>query len=289
MNTRTIGKITVVFFAVVLLGGFFFLRKAGFFRPLELHSKSAFVINEEGKKEFSKNPDEKLPPASLTKLMTAYTALDKIEDLEEKVPIDIPSYKKNVAANASMAGFYGKEYVTYEDLLYGLLLASGGECAGTLAVRTYGSEKAFVAAMNENALALGMKNTHFTNPEGLDDDRMYSTARDLSILLKAVYERDPLGNILTTEDYTSTPSLDHPKGVLIESTVLSLLKKGEEPQGRILGGKSGTTLKAGLCWATIMKKDDEIYFSVTLGAPVENLKHHEPLQKEDALKILEKL
>lgn len=289
MDTRTKGKITFVIILLIIFGIFFHIRGSSLFFFKKYHSKSVYVMDNFGKKVKGKNESEKLPPASLTKLLTALTAKEKIENLQELVPIDVESYKKMVAKNSSMAGFYGKEYVTYEDLLAGLLLASGGECAGTLAISTYGSRDAFVQRMNEKAKELGCENSYFTNPEGMDDEEMVTTAKDMAILLKAVFDDPELGHIITQKTYQSVSSLDHPQGLTIVSTVLGTIQEGEIKEGSIVGGKSGTTDLAGLCWATILKKDDKIYFSVTMGAPYQNIKNHELYQKEDTIKLLDSL
>lgn len=290
METRTKGKIAFVIIILLILGGALFIFKGcSMLKMKDYHSKAIYVMDRDGKKKMGKNENQKLAPASLTKLVTALTAKDRVTNMEKTVPVDVDFYKKMVKINSSMAGFYGKEYVTYRDLFAGLLLASGGECAGTLAVSTYGSVDDFVIAMNEKAASLGCKNTHFTNPDGSDDENQYSTARDMAIILRAVFDDPELGHIITQRDYRSISSLDHPQGVLIESTVLKEVDNEEIPEGSVVGGKSGTTENAGLCWATILRKKDKLYFSVTMGAPFEDLKNHELLQKEDTLRILNAL
>lgn len=116
--------------------------------------------------------------------MTVTVALDDIDNLSDIVSIDVDSYRELINENSSMAGFYGGETVSYRDLLYGTILESGGECAETLAVNLGGDRKSFVDRMNDKARQIGLKNTNFKNPTGLDEKNQYSTAKDICMLIK---------------------------------------------------------------------------------------------------------
>ena len=100
------------------------------------------------------NEGDEIAPASLTKLMSVYTALQHIENLQETVQVPTSIFPKLEREQASMAGFIGNEEVTYEDLIYGALLPSGADACMTLAITLYGSEDAFVAEMNVQAQRL---------------------------------------------------------------------------------------------------------------------------------------
>ncbi len=254
--------------------------------PIDDDYKSQYIAvldRESGEIIYEKNGDTKASPASLTKIMTVYLSIENIRDFEEIAPIDIPTYKKMVEANASMAGFYGKEPVTYEDLLYGTMLASGGETANSLAVNLFGEVEGFVARMNERAGDLELKNTHFVNPEGLDSPDQYTSAKDLAKLLDKALDTPYFRKVFTSENHISRPTLDHPDGVFIESTVLS--KVGETKGYKILGGKSGTTQKAGECWASLGEKDGKEYIVIVMGAPIDEAK----FQIQDTKKIYENI
>ncbi|MDU3193511.1 MAG: serine hydrolase, partial [Finegoldia magna] len=215
----------VTLLVVVGLCFIFKIANANKFDKLSFNADSIYVYSIDDEKEiFSKNPDKKVYPASLTKMMTVHTALGEIEDFDKKAPIDKKSYQKLVAQNASMAGFYGNEPTTFEDLLYGTMLASAGECADSLAINVAGSKEKFVDLMNENAKKMGLNNTHFKNSEGMDEDNHYSSAKDMAFLLKNSLKNEKFYKIFTTGKYTSTKTLDHPKGIEIESTVLGRLK-----------------------------------------------------------------
>lgn len=146
-----------------------------------------------------------------------------------------------------MVGFYGRERVTYRDLLYETVLASGGKCACSLAVNTYGNTENFVKEMNKTAKDLNLKKTHFKNPEGLYEKGQYSSTRDIGILLKEAIKDENFRSIFTTVTYASSKTIDHPKGKFISSTVLLKLKNYDIDGFKIIGGKSGTTPKASLC------------------------------------------
>lgn len=257
----------------------------------EFRSNNITLMEKEtGKILYEKNGKEKVPPASLTKIMTTLVAIENIDDIKEVVGIDVNIYKDMVKNNASMAGFYGKEPVNYEDLLYGTMLSSGGEAAGTLAKAVGdGSVEKFVDMMNKKVDELELKNTHFGNPEGLDSNDTFTTAEDMAHILKVAMENETFRKISTSKDFISSKTLDHPQGLKLESTVLTPLEDEKLDGFNILGGKSGTTKNAGLCWATLGEKDEVEYILVTLGAPLDNLSKPTPYQMKDHIKVLEKI
>lgn len=257
---------------------------------IDYNSKAICVMDaDKNKIIFEKNANEKLKIASLTKLMTVLVAIEKNLDWEEISPVDVESYKNMVALNASMVGFYGRERVKVKDLLYGTMLASGGEAAMSLAIKSSGSLENFVIDMNEKAKELGLKETNFSNPVGMDEENNYSTARDMALLLNEAIKNEEFKKIFIAKNYTTTETLDHPNGINIESTVLKEISDEDETDFKILGGKSGTTKDAGLCWATLSKKGEKNYIIVVIGAPLDELRNPTMLQKEDTIKILEKI
>ncbi len=123
----------------------------------------------------AKNIDEKLPPASLTKIMTAVIVLEHFSDNDVVTVNKVENY-------GQIIGLREGEQITVKNLLYGLLIYSGNDAAYALADFYPGGRSSFVAAMNKKAISLGMKNTHFMNPNGQYDPRHYSTAMDLARL-----------------------------------------------------------------------------------------------------------
>ncbi len=238
---------------------------------------------------YEKNAKSKAYPASLTKIMTTIVALENIDDLSVIAPIDIDTYREMVASNASMAGFFGKEAVTYRDLLYGTILTSGGEAANSLAIHVAGNVEGFVQMMNDKAVELGLNDTHFTSPEGLHNKNQYTTASDMAKLLDYALDNGHFRAIFTTETFQTTSTTDHPDGILLKSTVLTSLNKGEQDGFEIIGGKSGTTYEAGQCWATLGVVDGREYISIVMGAPLEDISHPDKAQIVDTLKLYTKV
>lgn len=238
---------------------------------------------------YEKNTKSRAYPASLTKIMTTIVALENIDDLSAVAPIDLDTYREMVANNASMAGFFGREAVTYRDLLYGTMLTSGGEAANSLAVHVGGSVEDFVQMMNDKAVELGLNDTHFTNPEGLHNKNQYTTAYDMAKLLDYALDNGHFKAVFTKETFQTTSTSDHPDGILLKSTVLTQLNKEEQSGFEIIGGKSGTTYDAGQCWATLGLVADREYINIVMGAPLEDISHPDKAQIVDTLKLYTKI
>lgn len=248
-----------------------------------------YMTKMDGEEVYAERMHERTYPASLTKIMTTIVALEAIDDLSERVQIDVDTYKEMVDQGASMAGFYGREEVTYRDLLYGTILASGGETANSLAIHTAGDREHFVDLMNNKVAELGLENTHFTNPEGLDDKKQYTSAYDTAQILKYALENGHFKAIFTKEEFQTSSTLDHPDGILLESTVLKKIQPEMAGSFEIIGGKSGTTYKAGQNWATLGVVDGEEYIVVVMGAPLKNISKPDYAQVEDTLKLFESI
>src|SRR5699024_109173 len=224
-------------------------------------------------------------PASLAKMMTTIIALEQITELSALAPVDEETYQQMIAENASMAGFVGREEVTYRDLLYGTMLASGGEAANSLAIHVAGSVEAFVQMMNDKAEEIGMHDTQFMNPEGLHHKKQYTTAYDTAQLLDYALDNVDFKAIFTKETFRTTATVDHPEGILLQSTVLTALNQAEQEAFDIIGGKSGTTSESGQSWATLGVVDGREYISVVMGAPLTDISHPDNAQIEDTLHL----
>jgi len=153
----------------------------------------------------SSEPDMRIEPASLTKLMTAYVAFtavqDKKLDLNQMITISTNAWK--VDPSSSKMFIEPRVPVKVNDLLYGLIVQSGNDAAVAIAEAVAGTEDAFVALMNREAERMGMKSTHFANPHGLPSASNYSTARDLSVLASHLINDHPeFYKIYSTKEYT---------------------------------------------------------------------------------------
>lgn len=213
-----------------------------------------------------KNSSQRIYPASLTKIMTAIVAIEKLSNLQEDVELPNYIFQELYKADASMAGFKPDEKVRGIDLLYGVMLPSGAECSLGLAHHIAGSEKKFVEIMNKKAMELGMSNTHFTNSTGLQDNNHYTTVKDLSILLSYALENSTFRDIFTSSRYSTAPTNKHPEGITFHSTMFKNMENPVIDGGKIIGGKTGYTDKAGQCLASLAQKDGREYILVTAGA-----------------------
>ena len=233
----------------------------------EIYSESGIVVRlEDGKVMTQFGQDERIFPASLTKIMTCIIALEQIEDLEEIVVISPERYNELYVQEASMAGFFPGEEARVIDLLYGSILPSGGECSAALAEHAAGSEEKFVELMNEKAEQLGMKETHYVNATGLHDDRQYSTVKDISLLLQYALGNDIFREIFCTKAYAVLPTPKHLDGFVFQSSMFSLRDDWTLEEGEIKGGKTGYTDQAGLCLATMALVRGDEYIAVTAKA-----------------------
>jgi len=230
-----------------------------------------------------KNSEEKIYPASLTKIMTAIVAIENLPDLNEEITLTNSVFRGLYEADASMAGFAPGERVKAIDLLYGAMLPSGAEASIGLADRIAGSEQNFVKMMNQKAAELGMKHTHFANATGLQNENHYTTVKDLAILLTYALQNDTFREIFTSSRHLTDPTNKHPRGITLYSTMFKELNNPKLMDGEILGGKTGYTDEAGLCLASLAKVGKQEYVLITAGA---NGNHHtEQYNITDALAV----
>lgn len=150
---------------------------------------------------YSKNPDAAYPPASTTKLMTALLTLEKCK-LDDVVTVG----KNPPLADGSKIYLFEGEQIKVRDLLYGLLLVSGNDCAEALAEHVSGSLDKFVVEMNKRALELGAKNTNFVNPSGLFNDNHKTSAKDLALIMRELSKNPEYTKIATTSFYKIPPT-----------------------------------------------------------------------------------
>ncbi len=241
-------------------------------------SKNIIMYNlNDNKVIYEKSADEKVNIASLTKIMTAIVAIENIRDFDEKVLIT-GKMLENLSYDLSKAGFKQGEIVTYNDLLYGVLLKSGADATNILAISISGSIEEFVKLMNNKAKELEMNNSSFSNTIGIEGDNHYSSARDISKLLKYAIKNKKFMEVFKTKNYISTNKEHEMNGPL-----KYLTSKEEMNMNYIKGAKTGYTSKAGLCLASIASYNNVNYLLVTIGANYENKKQH----MEDSKNIYE--
>ncbi|MFH1855527.1 MAG: D-alanyl-D-alanine carboxypeptidase family protein [bacterium] len=203
---------------------------------------------------YVKNPEKPVPIASITKIMTAIITLDKFE-LDEIVEIK----KDQTEVIGSKVFLKEGEKITVENLLYCLLMSSGNDAAKTLATFKTSQEE-FIKAMNEKAKELGLKNTEFKDPAGLDDTG-HSSARDIAILFSYGLSRNDFTKIVSASEKTVT-SVDGSE--IHELKNSNRLTTGEIPMDGIIGGKTGFTPDAGHTLVSAAEKDSNRIVGVVL-------------------------
>lgn len=237
----------------------------------ELNSPNAILIRlKDHAILMQKNSEEKIYPASLTKMMTTIVAIENLPDLKEEIRLTDSTFRGLYEADASMAGFQPGEQVRAIDLLYGVMLPSGAECCIGLAKQIAGSERNFVKIMNQKAGELGMDNTHFENVTGLHNENHYTTVNDLAILLSYALRNDTFREIFTSSRYSTQPTNKHRRGITFYSTMFEDLNDQNIVGGEILGGKTGYTDEAGLCLASLARVGNQEYVLVTADAKGDN-------------------
>ncbi len=203
-----------------------------------------------GKVLSESNADEKLPMASTTKIMTAIIV---IEDCDLDEVITVPDAA--VGVEGSSVYLKKDEQIDVRDLLYGLMLRSGNDCATALAIHHSGSVEKFVSVMNERAKSIGAVNTNFKNPSGLPDNGHYTTARDLCTIARYAMNNETFKNIVGTKSYHGKFRSYANKNKMLYN------------YDGANGVKTGYTVKAGKCLVSSAERDGMDVICVVLNCP----------------------
>lgn len=237
--------------------------------------KAAALFDVEGKKvDYAYNIHEKMYPASLTKLMTALVALEK-GNLSDTVTVSANADSGKFSYDEQTCGIKEGDTLTLEDLLSGLLIYSGNDNAVAIAEHVGGSVDAFADMMNEKAQEIMATNSHFVNPNGLHDDNHYTTAYDMYLIFNECIKYDKFIEIISADSYTAkvTGADGKTRKIKWEPTNYYALGDAALPKtGTIIGGKTGTTLKAGNCLILLDESaDKKQYISIVMGATTKEL------------------
>jgi D-alanyl-D-alanine carboxypeptidase (penicillin-binding protein 5/6) len=236
------------------------IAPAGPPQPPEIEATAYILVDyDTGDVLAEKNADMRVPPASLTKIMTSYIAAREIESgrihLSDDVPVSVNAWKHAAPEEQESAMFIREgTTVKLEDLLRGVIIQSGNDATVAVAEYVAGSEDAFVDLMNQQAKALGMFGTHYMNSEGLPDPEHYSTVRDLSTLTRALIRDHPSHYEIYSEKSFRYNNIDQPN------------------RNRLLwrdrtvdGVKTGHTKEAGYCLIASALRDGMRLVSVVTG------------------------
>jgi len=219
-----------------------------------INSRAAVIFDRNSKKAiYNKNMETKRPMASTTKIMTAIVVLEN-SNLNDIVKVS----KKAAATGGSSLKLKTNDELSVESLLYGLMMVSGNDAAVALAEYVGGSVEGFAEMMNSKALTIGLENTHFITPHGLDEEGHYTTAYELAYLADYALQNEKFAEIVGTKNYTA----------IINNTP-RLLSNTNELLGNIngvYGVKTGFTNGANRCLVSSTKRGDLDIICVVLGA-----------------------
>ena len=218
-----------------------------------------YDLNED-KELFNKGGSEKREIASLTKMITIYTALEYEKDLNKEITIT-DQMRWAVNPELSIHKIQTGEKYTVDELLHMCMLESAADACMAVAFDIKGSEAEMAKLVNDKAQEMCMSNSNFINITGLDDSNNYSSAEDLLIFLKQALKNDKFREIFTNKKY------DLRNGTSVYPTINMLSQMLNLDMSKILGDKTGFTDPAGLCLASLIQIEDHEMIMITLGAP----------------------
>lgn len=238
-------------------------------QELNINARSCIVLDRLSKTIlYGKNEFNKVKMASTTKIMTATIIIENC-NLNKTVEIS----KKAAGTGGSRLGLKTGDKITIKDLLYGLMLCSGNDAAVALAENCSGSIDEFSNLMNKKAKELGLNNSHFESPHGLDSDNHYTTAYELAILSDYALQNKTFLNIVGTQKFTVTIN-GYPKTISNTNELLGNLLG-------VYGIKTGFTNGANRCLVTACKRNDMDIICVVLGCDTKKFR------TQDSIKLLE--
>ena len=247
-----------IVFILISLFSFIFIKNVSAVE-MDISAKSAILVDfNTGKVLYSKNENEPLAMASMTKVMSMLLIMEKIDDGSLKYD-DIVEISTEASSMGGSQIFLnpGDKYKVI-DLLKGVAMASANDAVVALAEKTYGSKEHFIEAMNKKAESLGLKNTHFVNVHGLDEEGHYSSAYDMSVMARELLKHEKILDFTRVyEEYLTKP--DGSQIWLVNTNKLVRFYEGVD------GLKTGFTQNAGYCLTATGKKNNLRLISVVMG------------------------
>lgn len=224
------------------------------------NAESALLLEvSTGKVVYEKNADKKLAPASMTKVMSMLLIMEAIDSGKLSFDDDVVISDNASSMGGSQIFLQTGEKYKVQELMKGIAVASGNDAVVAMAEKVSGSVDAFVEAMNNKAASLGLKNTHFDNPHGLESENHYTTARDMSVMAIELLKHEKILEFTSIyEDYLKKP--DGSSVWLVNTNRLVRFYEGVD------GLKTGYTDQAGYCITTTAKRGDMRLLSVVMNA-----------------------
>lgn len=207
---------------------------------------------------YEKNSRQQMSMASTTKIMTALLALEEAERADDPV---VSITEEMVAVEGSSMGLQAGDELTLTNLAAGMLLASGNDAANAAALYLSGTQEKFADRMNRRAAEIGMENTHFVTPSGLDDEEHFSTAYDMALLAEEALKNEEFRRLCSSSTYQVTFKNPEKKVSYTNHNKLLRLYEG------CIGVKTGFTKKSGRCLVSAAQRDGITLIAVTLNAP----------------------
>ena len=230
-----------------------FSASAAVYQPdVELYSKAYMLINLDDANYpvvAQKNQDEKMYPASLTKIVTAMVTLNNVADLQESVTVSKAAFDVLLGTGAQVAGLKVGDTLTVEELLYLTMVHSACDATEVLAEYVGGTRENFVKMMNDYAASLGCTGTNFVNPDGLHDENHYTTASDMAKISLNALQNSTFVKIAETVQYKYNGMNFYHTNLMLRSGYVSYYYKYAK------GIKTGSTEEAGYCVVTTASKD----------------------------------
>ncbi len=209
----------------------------------------------------AKNADDKVYPASLTKIVTAMVVLDNVENLDSETTVSQTAFNSILGTGAQTANLQVGDHLSVRQLLYLTMVQSACDACQVLAEYVAGGFDEFVAMMNEWAAAAGCTNTHFTNASGLHDENHYTTVNDLRLITLKALENKTFKKIAETKTYTYAGQTFYHSNQMLHASYLSYYYEYAK------GIKTGSTSEAGYCVITTASKDGYNYLAIVCNSP----------------------
>lgn len=251
----------------------------------EVDAKSALLISLDTEKElYSKNKDQKMYPASITKIMTVILMLESDKyDPEAKIAMNEGILKTVSGTGSAVSGLKAGEEIRQIDMIYYVLMSSYGDCAYLSAEFYGGSIDNFVKMMNDKAKSLGLKNTHYTNPVGLHDSNHYTTASDTAVLTKYAIKNETFKKVCESSRY-SVPATNLSPGRTLSTT--NFLQDNTTNYYYIYakGVKTGFTDEAGRCLVSTASYNGYNYMCILFGCTNSKERRYEFIDSKNLYK-----